>query len=278
MGRSRTRAPAVRTPRGRWRPARRRRDDMLLSGRSAIVTGAAKGIGRACAEALAAEGAKVAVTDIDLEAARATAASIGGDAVAIHCDVADDASVAAMLDAAIVALGPISVLVNNAGIAIGKPFLDLEVADFEKVLAVNLTGTFRTTQAVARHMVAEGIKGSIVNMSSINAVVAIPAIAAYCASKGGVAQLTKASALALIDHGIRVNAVGPGSILTDMMKGVAASEEAMRMVMSRTPIHRLGQPSEIGDVVTFLASDKSSYITGETIFVDGGRLALNYTV
>ncbi|RAH99258.1 dehydrogenase [Acuticoccus sediminis] len=251
---------------------------MLLSGRSAIVTGAAKGIGRACAEALAAEGAKVAVTDIDLEAARATAASIGGDAVAIHCDVADDASVAAMLDAAIVALGPISVLVNNAGIAIGKPFLDLEVADFEKVLAVNLTGTFRTTQAVARHMVAEGIKGSIVNMSSINAVVAIPAIAAYCASKGGVAQLTKASALALIDHGIRVNAVGPGSILTDMMKGVAASEEAMRMVMSRTPIHRLGQPSEIGDVVTFLASDKSSYITGETIFVDGGRLALNYTV
>ena len=251
---------------------------MMLSGRSAIVTGAAKGIGRACAEALAAEGARVAVTDVDLEAAKATAAAIGEAAVPIGCDVADDASVAAMVQTAIEALGPISVLVNNAGIAIGKDFLDLTVEEFEKVIAVNLTGTFRTTQAVARHMVAEGVKGSIVNMSSINAVVAIPAIAAYCASKGGVAQLTKASALALIDHGIRVNAVGPGSIMTDMMKGVAASEEAMRKVMSRTPIGRVGEPSEIGDVVAFLASDKSSYITGETIYVDGGRLALNYTV
>jgi NAD(P)-dependent dehydrogenase (short-subunit alcohol dehydrogenase family) len=126
-------------------------------------------------------------------------------------------------------------------------------------------------------MVEHKIKGAIVNMSSINAVVSIPTIPAYCASKGGVMQLTKATALALAPHGIRVNAVGPGSIDTEMLAGVNANPEAMQMVISRTPLKRIGSPDEIASVIAFLASDAASYITGETIYVDGGRLGMNYT-
>ena len=126
-------------------------------------------------------------------------------------------------------------------------------------------------------MVANKVEGAIVNMSSINALVAIPSIVAYCASKGGVMQLTKAAALALAPHNIRVNAVGPGSIDTAMMAGVNSNPEAMNTVMSRTPLKRIGTAREIADVVAFLASDKASYITGETIYVDGGRLGMNYT-
>ena len=127
-------------------------------------------------------------------------------------------------------------------------------------------------------MVAKGIEGTIVNMSSVNAQVAIPTVASYCASKGGVMQLTKAAALALAPHNIRVNAVGPGSIDTAMMASVNADLGAMEMVMSRTPLKRMGTPREIGDVVAFLVSDKASYITGETIYVDGGRIGMNYTM
>ena len=129
----------------------------------------------------------------------------------------------------------------------------------------------------AKAMVAKKIEGTIVNMSSINAVVAIPSIAAYCASKGGVAQITKSASLALAPHNIRVNAVGPGSIDTEMLAGVNANPDAMKMVMSRTPLQRIGSAKEIADVVAFLTSEKASYITGETIYVDGGRLGMNYT-
>jgi len=251
---------------------------MSLSGCNAIVTGGAQGIGRACVEALIAEGARVAIADIKLAEATETAAAFPGQAIALDCDVAKPDSIVAMVDRAEAELGPISVLVNNAGIAIGEDFLQTSVESFQKVLSINLVGTFVASQAVAKRMIANGIKGSIVNMSSINAVLAIPTIASYCASKGGVAQLTKVAALALAPHGIRVNAVGPGSIMTDMLRGVAGDPEATRMVMSRTPLGRIGDPSEIGSVVAFLASSKSSYVTGETIFVDGGRLALNYTV
>lgn len=148
---------------------------------------------------------------------------------------------------------------------------------FQQVLDLNLLAPFIATQRAARTMIAQGIKGAIVNMSSINAQVAIPSIPAYCASKGGIMQLTKASALALATHGIRVNAVGPGSIDTEMMAGVNADPTAMARVMSRTPLGRVGDAREIGDVVAFLASEKASYITGETIYVDGGRLGMNYT-
>lgn len=251
---------------------------MDLDGQTAIVTGGAQGIGLGCVRSLVGEGARVAIADLNFEVAQAAAREFGDKVIAIACDVADGSAVAAMVEKAERTLGPVSVLVNNAGIAIGGDFLELPVESFEKVLKVNLVGTFQVTQAVARRMVKAKLVGSIINLSSVNAVVAIPNIAAYCASKGGIAQLTKASALALAPHGIRVNAVGPGSIMTDMLKGVASSEAAMKMVMSRTPLGRIGDTREVGDVVAFLASSRSSYITGETIFIDGGRLALNYTV
>ena len=166
---------------------------------------------------------------------------------------------------------------NNAGIANPGDFLETTLEQFQSVIDVNLTGTFVALQRAAKTMVAKKLEGAIVNMSSINAQVAIPSIPAYCASKGGVMQLTKATALALAPHNIRVNAVGPGSVDTAMMAGVNANPEAMAMVMSRTPMKRIATPREIGDVVAFLASDKASYVTGETIYVDGGRLGMNYT-
>ena len=145
------------------------------------------------------------------------------------------------------------------------------------MIDINLVGTFTALQRAAKTMVEKGIEGAIVNMSSINAQVAIPAIPAYCASKGGVMQLTKSASLALAPHNIRVNAVGPGSIDTAMMAGVNADAAAMAKVMSRTPLQRMGAPREIADTVAFLISKKASYITGETIYVDGGRLGMNYT-
>lgn len=251
---------------------------MTLEGKSAIVTGGAQGIGLACVAALVAEGARVTIADVKLEEAGKAAATFGDKAAAVACDVSKPEDVKAAVDAAEAAFGTVTVLVNNAGITLSGDILSLELDAFRKVLDVNLVGTFLMSQEVARRMVAAKAKGAIVNLSSINSIMAIPAITAYCASKGGVAQVTRASALALAPHGIRVNAVAPGSIMTDMMRGVAADEAAMKRVLSRTPLGRIGEPSEIADAVAFLAGDKSSYITGETIFIDGGRAALNYTV
>ena len=172
---------------------------------------------------------------------------------------------------------PIHALVNNAGVAMPGDFLSYSLESFDRVIDVNMRGVFIATQLAARMMVDNEIAGAIVNMSSINAQVAIPAIPAYCASKGGVMQLTKVAALALAKHNIRVNAVGPGSIDTEMMAGVNANPEAFKTAMSRTPLGRAGEAREVGDIVAFLCSKKASYITGETIYVDGGRLGLNYT-
>ena len=243
----------------------------------ALVTGAAQGIGYACAEALAADGARVVLADINTEGVMAAAERLGNEAIGLSCDMGEPAQIAALFDRIEADLGSVSILLNNAGIAAPGYFLETSLEQFRKVIDVNLTGTFLAIQRAARGMVAKGIEGAIVNMSSINAQVAIPSIAAYCASKGGVMQLTKAVALALAPHNIRVNAVGPGSIDTEMMAGVNANPEAMKMVMSRTPLKRVGTPREIGEVVAFLASPKASYITGETIYVDGGRIAMNYT-
>ncbi len=243
----------------------------------ALITGAAQGIGYACAEAIAENGARLVLVDINEDGVRAAAEKLGGDTVAITCDMGDPDQIAGLFETVEADFGPASILVNNAGIARPGDFLDTTVEQFMEVINVNLVGTFVALQRAAKRMVEHKIKGSIVNMSSINAVVAIPSIASYCASKGGVMQLTKSSSLALAPHGIRVNAVGPGSIDTQMMAGVNANPDAMKMVMSRTPLNRIGDPREIGDVVAFLTSDKASYITGETIYVDGGRLGMNYT-
>ena len=247
-----------------------------LQGRVAIVTGGSQGIGEACARRFAQEGAQVVIADLADERGRALAAEL--QARYVHCDVGDKAQVDALVAEVMQAHGRIDVLVNNAGIFRAADFLDVTEEDFDAVLRVNLKGSFLVAQAVAREMAKAG-RGSIVNMSSVNSVLAIPNIASYNVSKGGINQLTRARALALADKGIRVNAVGPGTIATELAAAaVLTSDEAKNKIMMRTPLKRLGEPSEIADVVAFLASDASSYITGEIIMVDGGRMALNYTV
>lgn len=255
-----------------------------LAGRVAIVTGAARGIGRATAERLLAEGMRVVLADTDGAAGAQAAHELGarGEARFVACDVSDAAQVTALVDAAAEAFGGIDVLVNNAGIIHKAGFLDLTEQDFDRVLSVNLKGAFLLSQAVARHMVerveAGGRPGAIVNMSSINAVMTTPDQLAYASSKGGLSQMTRAMALALAPHGIRVNAVGPGSIATDMLASAMTDDGVRRAMLSRTPLGRIGDPAEIAAVVAFLASDEASYVTGQTIYADGGRMALQYTV
>lgn len=241
----------------------------------ALITGAAQGIGYACAAALAEDGYDVILSDIKVDGVAAAATKLGG--TAIPCDMGDVAQIETLFAKIAADHGPISALVNNAGVAMPGDFLSYDIDTFQKVIDINLRGVFVAMQMAARVMVENKIAGAIVNMSSINAQVAIPAIPAYCASKGGVMQLTKVAALALAKNNIRVNAVGPGSIDTEMMAGVNANPEAFKVAMSRTPLGRAGDAREIGDVVAFLCSNKASYVTGETIYVDGGRLGLNYT-
>jgi NAD(P)-dependent dehydrogenase (short-subunit alcohol dehydrogenase family) len=252
-----------------------------LHGRHVIVTGAAQGIGAACVERLLHDGASVALWDLDEPTAR-TLAGAQGEAAArtlvVRCDVSRRADVEQALAATLERFGRIDGLVNNAGIFRAADFLDITEADWDTVIAVNLKGSFLVGQAVARHMAAAG-GGAIVNMSSVNGVMAIPSIASYNASKGGIDQLTRAMALALADHGIRVNAVAPGTIATELAaRAVLGSEEAKARILGRTPLRRLGEPAEIADAVAFLLSSASSYMTGEIVYVDGGRRALNYTV
>ena len=247
-----------------------------LRDRVVIVTGGAQGIGEACARRFAREGARVVVADVQDARGQALAAELG--ASYLHCDVGDKAQVDALVAQVMRAHGRIDVLVNNAGIFKAADFLDVTEADFDAVLRVNLKGAFLVGQAVAREMARAG-RGSIVNMSSVNSVLAIPSIASYNVSKGGLNQLTRAMALALADKGVRVNAVGPGTIATELAaQAVLTSEDARNKIMMRTPMKRLGEPGEIADVVAYLASDAASYVTGEIVMADGGRLALNYTV
>jgi NAD(P)-dependent dehydrogenase (short-subunit alcohol dehydrogenase family) len=254
---------------------------MRLEGKVAVVTGAARGLGRACAQCMAAEGAKLIVSDLNAEGGEQAVAAIrdaGGEARFIACDVGDKTQVDALIASAVEAHGRLDSVVANAGIVNFADFLDLSEDEFDAVLRVNLKGVFLTGQAAARQMVHQGGGGTIINMSSINAVVAIPNIVPYVTAKGGVNQLTRAMALALADKGVRVNAIGPGSIMTEMLESVANDKQAMHKILSRTPMGRAGEPDEIGKVAVFLASDDSSYMTGEIVYVDGGRLALNYTV
>ena len=247
-----------------------------LAGRVCIVTGGAQGIGEACIRRFAREGAQVMIADIDDARGTALAAEVNG--LYAHCDVGDKAQVDALVAQTLATHGRIDVLVNNAGIFRAADFLDMSEDDFDAVLRVNLKGSFLMGQAVAREMAKAG-KGSIVNMSSVNAVLAIPTIASYNVSKGGINQLTRVMALSLADRGIRVNAVAPGTIATELAtKAVLTSDEAKARIMSRTPMRRLGEPAEIADTVAFLASDAASYITGEIVVVDGGRMTLNYTM
>jgi NAD(P)-dependent dehydrogenase (short-subunit alcohol dehydrogenase family) len=252
-----------------------------FAGKVAVVTGGSQGIGEACARRIAQDGGAVAVWDVADQPGQALVAALaqsGARATYVHCDVSNKASVDAALAATLEAYGRVDYLVNNAGIVRTGNFLDITEQEWDEVLGVNLKGAFLVGQAVARVMAGQG-GGAIVHMSSVNAVMAIPSIAAYNVSKGGIGQLTRVMALALVDHGIRVNAVGPGTIATELArKAVMADETARARLLSRTPMRRLGEPEEVADAVAYLLSDASSYITGETLFIDGGRLALNYTV
>lgn len=246
-----------------------------LGGRAFVVTGGAQGIGEACARRLAAEGAQVALWDLADEAGTRLAAELGG--LYRHCNVASKAEVDAALAATLAAFGRVDGLVNNAGIFKAAPFLDITEADWDAVIDVNLKGHFLVGQACARVMAAAG-RGAIVNMSSVNGRLTIPSIASYNASKGAIDQLTRVMALSLAEQGVRVNAVAPGTIATELAKNaVLTSDEARARIMSRTPMKRLGEPGEIADAVCWLLSDASSYVTGEIVVVDGGRMTLNYT-
>jgi NAD(P)-dependent dehydrogenase (short-subunit alcohol dehydrogenase family) len=247
-----------------------------------VITGAARGIGQACARRLAQEGAALALWDVDADQGGALAAELtaaGARCLFQPCDVSRADEVQTALVATLAALGGVDALVNNAGIFRAAEFLDVTEADWDAVLGVNLKGSFLVGQAVARAMVQAGTAGAIVNMSSVNGMQAIPQIASYNASKGGIDNLTRAMALALADHGIRVNAVAPGTVATDLAHAaVLGSEEARQRILSRTPMRRLGEPTEVAEVVAFLLSDAASYMTGEIVYVDGGRRALNYTM
>jgi len=257
------------------------RTQFLFDGQTAVVTGGAQGIGAACARRLAEAGAAVCIWDVADAPGQALVDELRGLGATAHylrCDVSRKAEVDATLAATLARCERVDMLVNNAGIVRPCEFLDISEEDWDRVIGVNLKGAFLVGQAVARSMAAQG-SGAIVHMSSVNAVMAIPTIASYNASKGGIAQLTRAMALALIDRGIRVNAVAPGTIATELAQNAVMADPAGRArLLSRTPMRRLGEPAEVADAVLYLLSDASSYITGETLFVDGGRLALNYTV
>jgi len=265
----------------RSEPSGSRRVDFALNDRVVVVTGGSQGIGEACARRLAQDGAAIAIWDVadgPGQALTAELAALGAQATYCHCDVAQKAEVENALAATLTRFGRIDGLVNNAGIFRAANFLDITEADWDAVIAVNLKGSFLAGQAVARVMAAAG-RGAIVNMSSVNGTLTIPTIASYNASKGAINQLTRVMALSLADQGVRVNAVAPGTIATELAKNaVLTSDEAKARIMSRTPMKRLGAPSEIADAVAYLLSDASSYVTGEILVVDGGRMTLNYTV
>lgn len=243
-----------------------------MTERAALVTGAGGGIGRGTALELADDYA-IAVNDIDEESARETAAEIrddGGKAVSVPGDVADSETVEAIVAETASELGSIEVLVNNAGIETVYPFVELPEADWDRVLDVNLKGQFLLSQAVVERMIADGIEGAVVNVSSYHDTVPRTEKIHYDISKAGVKMLTKDMALELAEYGINVNCVAPGVIESPMNAEILASEERTEAMHDRVPWGRMGRPEDVANVVAFLVSDAASYLTGVRIPVDGG--------
>lgn len=256
---------------------------MQLKNKTTLITGGAQGIGWACAQRFLQEGSKVVIADLprecpshirELQRERLTYQS---------CDVGNAGQVQNLIDYTVQEFGRLDCLIANAGIVHSCDVLDLSEDDFDRVMRVNLKGVFLTGQAAAKIMVKQSpdeheSRGTIINMSSVNGVMTIPEIASYCMAKGGVNQWTKCLAIGLAQRGVRVNGIGPGSINTEMFQAVAGNPEKLKGVLSRTPMGRPGEPDEIAKVAVFLASHYSSYMTGQTLYPDGGRLGLNYVV
>ncbi|MAZ01799.1 MAG: dehydrogenase [Sneathiella sp.] len=250
---------------------------MRLKDKVAIVTGAAQGIGFGVAELFVREGAIVYLADVNGDAVAAAAKKLGDTAISKICDISQKAACVQLVADVVKEQGHLDILVNNAGILRTGDVLEISEEDFDAVLGVNLKGAFLLSQAAGKVMVDQETGGSIINMSSVNAILTIPSILPYNVSKGGLNQLTRVMAVALAQRGVRVNGVGPGSIATEMLEKVMEDEAARKGVLSRTPMGRAGTPEEIAKVALFLASDDSSYITGQIVYADGGRLGLNYT-
>lgn len=248
---------------------------MRLANKAAIVTGAARGIGRAVALRLAQEGTNVAVADVRDTQGTQTAQQVealGRRAIFLHTDVTDSHQVEGMVQRTLDAFGAIDILVNDAGICPFKPFLEISPELWDEVLNTNLKGYFLSAQAVARVMVERGIRGRIINISSISAIIGGADQAHYCSSKGAINQLTKSMAISLGPHGITCNAVLPGTIETEINTEALTNESLRRELVQRTPLRRLGQPEDIAGPVVFLASDDAAYCTATMLVVDGGAI------
>jgi len=251
---------------------------MRLENKCAVVTGARRGIGRGIALAMASEGAAVVVSDVDLRDCEAVASEIearGGRALAVQCDVTSKQQIDDMIARTIGAFGKVDILANNAGIAEFKPFLELTPEDWDETLDVNLRGQFLCAQAAARDMIKRKW-GRIINIASVASGqigIGFPNLTHYTASKGGVIAFTEALAIELSPHGINVNAIGPGIIGTEMIRPLEEAGTLEALVRTRVPKGRMGTPEDIGHLAVFLASEESDYITGATVFIDGGWLA-----
>lgn len=249
-----------------------------LKNKTAIITGARRGIGKGIALKMAEAGVNVVVSDINQEECQKVveeAEKLGIKGLAVKCDVTQKEEVEKMIKAAKDKFGRLDILVNNAGIAIFKPFLEMTEEDWDKTLDINLKGYFLCAQAAAREMV-KNKWGRIINIASVasgQVGIGFPNLAHYCASKGGIIAMTEELALELSPKGINVNAIGPGVIQTEMTKGILEDEKTKQGLLARIPKGRVGQPQDIGYAAVFLASDEADYITGATLFIDGGWLA-----
>ncbi|MBI3744067.1 MAG: SDR family oxidoreductase [Chloroflexi bacterium] len=244
-----------------------------FKGQAAIVTGAADGIGRGCAIKLAQEGANLLLTDINQKGLAETATLARKEGVKVSelvCDVSTNDAPQRLVEAAVKAFGSFQILVNNAGVSSAAPFLEYQEAALDKVIGVNLRAPLLIGKAASRYWIDNKIKGRIVNISSINAETIQGNSVAYCASKGGIRMLTMAAACDLGPHGITVNAVGPGHTKTGMTRNTIGTPVEQDWI-ERTPLGRIGEPADIANAVAFLASEEASYVTGQTIYVEGGR-------
>ncbi|MDX1815259.1 MAG: 3-oxoacyl-[acyl-carrier-protein] reductase [Thermodesulfobacteriota bacterium] len=243
---------------------------MRLEGKVAVVTGAGQGLGRACAECMAAEGAKVVVSDMNAESGEAVAAAIrdsGGEATFIACDVGDKAQVTALIAGAVAAFGRLDSVVANAGIVNFSDFLDLSEEDFDAVLRTNLKGTFLLTKAVSRPMMKQR-NGRIVNLSSVVGQMGNAGQSNYSAAKAGIIGFTKSMARELASRGVTVNAIAPGFIMTAMT--AALPENVRQGFLDQIPMGKFGTPEDVAELAVFLASEGASYVTGQVIGINGG--------